>query len=548
MSKKAKKNLMTFQVHETNEDKASMIKEWILHYKHLDNMLCLLIRQEYEIQWAIENKSLRDYTMVNLLLNAVIMKAVISSNTGGKKTSREIATVNAYFKDNPVFQQMKEHGQILNDKCSSMIVRRLRKDWMNYFKALKDFKVSPEKYFGLPQPPKPKRLCDTYNYSVPMEPDKFAMKVGSFRITLGKRGFECFLGDCEYIADKKINGLTVSLYHGHIYYNFNYYAPAEELGLSHSLPRVSKEAGLDVGVINLFSLFVNDFTTQSLIYRNSYLRNYNSCFNKNLKRLRKRLKECVTEYTTTTVIENGKKVTRKYPKTYNTEGRLIKESISSMYNARHLVMKGEMEKISSMVLTYCQKHGVTVLVISKNLMNAKPEGSIQGSKKSNQEFYQIPFGIFLNLLEQKAPRFAMELKIIDEAYTSKTSALTGDVAQVQVLAEAQRKAYALEEKLAKEQAVKDGVKHVAKKCKVVIPPNELNGVRGRKKKKKKDLGRGVFRDSVLGKIINSDLNGAANHIKVAFPELHFRVFSEMLFKFCNPRVIKSCHEFYKHVA
>ena len=134
-------------------------------------------------------------------------------------------------------------------------------------------------------------------------------------------------------------------------------------------------------------------------------------------------------------------------------------------------------------------------------------------RKRNRSFTRFPFGKLLNLLEEKAIKYGIDVVNIDESYTSKTSSLTADVNKVKQMA------------LRKEP----------------IKPAELNGVRGVKRGK---ITRGLFRDSILNTVINADINAAVNHIKVAFPEA---VCAKMLLgnrlKLNNPRKLKSANEF-----
>jgi len=175
-----------------------------------------------------------------------------------------------------------------------------------------------------------------------------------------------------------------------------------------------------------------------------------------------------------------------------------------------------MQKISSSVLTYLQKNDVTHLVISKNLQFTKTDGSIKQRKKESQKFYQIPFGKLLNLIEEKSLDFGIIVIDKNEAYTSKTSCLTVDVNHIQQEAKTRE-----------------------------ITSNELNGVRGVKKGK---IGRGIFKDTTLNKIINSDLNGAANHIKLGFKDVDLSVYRNHLWKVCNPKMIKSSNEFDRFIS
>ncbi len=154
---------------------------------------------------------------------------------------------------------------------------------------------------------------------------------------------------------------------------------------------------------------------------------------------------------------------------------------------------------------------VTDLVIFKNLQFTKKDGSIKQRKQSSQKFYQIPFGKLLNLIENKSFDFGINVINKNEAYTSKTSCLSSNVFEIQEQSKLR-----------------------------AITSNELNGVRGVKKGK---IGRGEFKDTSINKVINSDLNGAANHIKLGFPETDLSVYRNHLWKVCNPKKIKSSNEF-----
>lgn len=108
--------------------------------------------------------------------------------------------------------------------------------------------------------------------------------------------------------------------------------------------------------------------------------------------------------------------------------------------------------------------------------------------------------------------FGINYHDIDEAYTSKTSCLTRDVLLNQI------------KKLNKE----------------VVTLDDLNGSRGVKGSK---LGRGMYKDRELNIVFNSDLNGAANHIKIGCNVIDLSIYRNHLWKLANPVKIKSTSEF-----
>ena len=298
----------------------------------------------------------------------------------------------------------------------------------------------------------------------------------------------------------------MSYSHGHIYYNFTY---VEEINVNKkNISKKTKECGLDIGIKNLASLFINDKDTQSLIYSGSQLIHYNVYFNKQLAKVNKEIAKNVIEYKT--IIRKDKEEV-KIPILYNSNGKALIKEKSQLFEHRNRYFDGEMNKISSSLLTYLNQNKVTDLVISKNLSFTKESGEIKMQKKDKQKFYQIPFGKLLNLIEAKSSKFNINVKDIDEAYTSKTSCLTRDVNKNQ-------------------EKRHNGLQ---------VVPTDLNGSRGTKGSK---LGRGIFKDKELNVIFNSDLNGAANHIKVGFPKVKLSRFRNRLWKVCSPKKVISTNE------
>ena len=232
---KEKKYLKTFSIHEKDLSLVHKFTHIILQYKHLENILNLLIAHEFNNKDnKVEVSKQKSKEMFSLLLNKIIMKAVLKSNPGGEKTSYNIAQVNNYFNSQHVnfelFNQAKLACFHLNDKNIGEIVGRLHKDWSNFFVTLKKFNSNKSNNnLQKPSYPKPKKLSKVYNYSVPLEVSKFSMAKadkGLLGINLGNKmvyvKFFNFNKNKPQYLNKKINSVTVSLSHGHIYYNLQY--------------------------------------------------------------------------------------------------------------------------------------------------------------------------------------------------------------------------------------------------------------------------------------------------------------------------------------
>ncbi len=536
---KEKKYLKTFSIHEKDLSLVHNFTHIILQYKHLENILNLLIAHEFNNKINLEESK----KIFQLLLNKIIMKAVLKSNHGGEKTSHHIAQVNNYFNASHVnfelFNQAKLACIHLNDKNIGEIVGRLHKDWSNFFLALKN-KDKSNNNLQKPSYPKPKKLSKVYNYSVPLEVSKFSMAKadkGLLGINLGnKMVYVKFFnfkkdkinGNKPKYLNKKINSVTVSLSHGHIYYNLQYVDEKQSLkdnikSKDLSIIKENKIAGLDIGINNIASIFVNDNTTKSIIISGKELISYNCNFNKRLSKINEEISNEVIQYKEIVNKQGNKQL---IPEKYSQKGKLLQNRKSQLFERRKLYMDDYMQKLSKKITNYLCINKVDSLVISRNLSFTKTTGEIKMVKKTKQKFYQIPFGRLLNLIESKLTEKEINIVEINEAYTSKTSSLTGDVVKVQL----------------------------KNKNKEIIIPNDFNGSRGSKIRGNLNnpLGRGLFKDMVINKIINADINAAVNHIKVGIDKLTINnigysniEINKELSKYCNPIKIKSNHEFDK---
>ncbi len=542
---KEKKYLKTFSIHEKDLSLVHKFTHIILQYKHLENILNLLIAHEFNNKDnKVEVSKQKSKEMFSLLLNKIIMKAVLKSNPGGEKTSYNIAQVNNYFNSQHVnfelFNQAKLACFHLNDKNIGEIVGRLHKDWSNFFVTLKKFNSNKSNNnLQKPSYPKPKKLSKVYNYSVPLEVSKFSMAKadkGLLGINLGNKmvyvkffnfNKDKFNGNKPKYLNKKINSVTVSLSHGHIYYNLQYIDEKQNLKdniKNKDLDNFSKKeenskiAGLDIGINNIASIFVNDNTTKSIIISGKELISYNCNFNKRLSKINEEISNEVIQYKEIINKQGNKQL---IPEKYSQKGKLLQNRKSQLFERRKLYMDDYMQKLSKKITNYLCVNKVDSLVISRNLSFTKTTGEIKMVKKTKQKFYQIPFGRLLNLIKSKLTEKEINIVEINEAYTSKTSSLTGDIVKVQ----------------AKSKGKKE------------ILPNDLNGSRGSKIKGNLNnpLGRGLFKDMVINKIINADINAAVNHIKVGIDKLGYSniKINKELSKYCNPIKIKSNHEFDK---
>ena len=320
MAKKEKKNLKSFVIHLTSAQHKHRLTRAAMDYKHLENMLFILQKNAYLAKQT---------ALFKLLKNKVTMKAVMMGNKGQEKTQKDIAYVNAVLKDDSIFQSMLKHCQLkLNDKNSSMIVARAGGNWATfetqideYFKD-KDAFAAKYKSEEPPQYPKPRKLAKVTSTSVPLESDKWSLikrktksrkgkspRVKEFLgLTLGRKQIKIPLmhkGIIDRIGIKNINNATLSLKNNEIYICFAYVVEKDEPSCSnidfrndYNNPEL-KAAGIDVGLNNLLSIFVDDKSTQSLIYCGRKIKSRNTKFNRFNAKLNESISKEATEFKTT---------------------------------------------------------------------------------------------------------------------------------------------------------------------------------------------------------------------------------------------------------
>lgn len=292
-------------------------------------MLTLLVGETYDAVLAKEPE-VREWDLLNNLLNPMVMKGVLSRNIGGEKTRDGIALVNERLGGHHLLIELKKHYDTLNDKILSMVLREVKSNWKGYFKNRKDYFANPGKYTGEPKRPKAKGLQKVHAWALDIEDSKWSVKrKNQLSLTLGKRQQHIPLVFKGYLGEHKdcLKSLTLKFSHGEIYYQFSHSKPRENFVTEPSLKKKQTlYAGLDIGVTNLAALFVDNQTTPSLVFNNAEGIDYNIQFNKKIAKLNTRISE---EVITTKMVND-----REVPETHSFFGKeLQKENPSSLRSA-----------------------------------------------------------------------------------------------------------------------------------------------------------------------------------------------------------------------
>ena len=416
-------------------------------------------------QYQDDFKYLSDYT---------VLRAVLRNNEGGKQIEN-VQYIKDKYKNNQHMIDLIKLSQGLKVHNLCYIINRLKANFKSFFTKVKNGDKTAK-------PPKPKKLKLVNKYSILVDKIAVSYKIkDKIGINLNNKMF--YIDFQHKNLPKNIQSLSIVYSNGEIYLHISH--KPNELEYNESS---FKEAGIDVGVINLLSIFVNDMKTKSIIIDGQMYREYNTKFNRIISKLNTAISKEVQVWK----VVNGK----SYPDKYSKRGNGLRKYKSKLFEKRNRFFNDQFHKISKRVIEYLIVSKVDKLVISYSLSSLKYNGNCKLNTKTKQSFIQIPFIKLLRYIEYKCNENGIKVNVINESYTSKTSCISDDV------------------------------NHPKDK--------ELNGVRSK---------RGLFKDHLINQVFNADLNGAVNHIKKCYKNFDFSWLEHFMFKLNNPIKIKCDYDF-----
>jgi IS605 OrfB family transposase len=177
--------------------------------------------------------------------------------------------------------------------------------------------------------------------------------------------------------------------------------------IKHEIPEVKliKEngllAGMDLGVNNLSAVSTNVKDATNFMVNGRPLKSINQYYNKELAVLRSKYDMCKTR--------SGKKK--------------LQDRIRKLCRKRNHKVEDYLHKASRMLVNRLVSLGVTHLIVGKN-DGWKQETDM--SKRSNQNFVQIPHARFIQMLQYKWGALGLKFSLPEESYTSKCSFIDGE--------------------------------------------------------------------------------------------------------------------------
>jgi putative transposase len=339
----------------------------------------IVIRVERHI--IIKSKELADLTDKARRLynraNYLIRQKFISTSKQKEEGKIDKAIYLNYYE---IIKLVKQ-GEILEYydlpvQTSQQILKLLDKNWRSFFKAIKEYKKTPDKFLGKPKIPDfsktGKSIAIFTNQQVKRKKDYlyFPKKSNIPPLKTKIQGiikqvriiprYTCYV--IEVVYEKKINK-------------------------NNNLDN-SAIMGIDLGVNNLVAIITNK-QYQPLLINGRPLKAINQYFNKQRAKF------------------------MSYVGNKGTSNRIKK-----LTHKRNQKINDYMHKVSKFVVNYAEIHRIKTIVIGYN-KTWKQELTI--GKKNNQTFVNIPFNKFVNQIKYKAEERGIDVVITEENYTSKCS-------------------------------------------------------------------------------------------------------------------------------
>jgi len=464
----------------SGKERKQKVRKLLLDLAHFRNLLILLIREYKEIYG-------------NYHLNISLLNGLVAKEYKGKyqeEFKELLQNIRADEKLSEFLENLKtQKEKIENANLVQSVIRNVVKDFNNYFKALKTYKKSPEKFKNKPRPPKPKKLRYLMDFSVEGNRNIFKIQGNSLLVKL--RNGRWLKVKLPKAFDYEITSFRLKLIADDLYVDVVYKYPLEI-----KEPKGEFKAGIDIGLDELLAVVSENPNLRSFIVSGKELKAFNQWFNKEKAKLQSQIDNLKNE-----LKRKGEEFTKEQIKAFQRKIRELEIKLKVLSAHRRRKLNNDLHKIARKLVDLLCETGHKTIYIGKNALESK--NGINLGKKLNQEFVSLPFRKLLNLIKYKAQELGIEVKEVDEAYTSKTSPFV-DIFKV-------RK---------------------TKNTKLCLGERKRN----------------LFRDFISGKLFHADLVGALNILRgeAMLLKLSFYENLKVLFvKLCNPRRFKLMEFFYK---
>lgn len=300
-----------------------------------------------------------------------------------------------YYETEKLYKQ-NYHTQFLHSHTYQWCLKMLEQDWKSYFASIKDYKKNPNKYLGLPKPPKFKNTNNKKNEII-FTTAGIRYKDGVLKLSLSKAIQDKFQVQSLNFDMKNVK-IPVNLSRiNQIKLQWNNSSKRWYLLIIWEKEIINKATGnnvmaIDLGLDNLATCVFKD-NPQCIIFSGKHIKSKNAYYNKEIARLTSiAMKQC----------KNSKHFRRT-------------KQIIKLQTKRNNYIKDQIHKISKNIVELALTMDCNTIVI----------GDFSGIKQENhtKSFVQIPQQELVNKIKYKAELAGLKVIMVNESYTSGCSAI-----------------------------------------------------------------------------------------------------------------------------
>jgi len=277
-----------------------------------------------------------------------------------------------------------ELQNLAGSHAPQQLLRQLRANWNSYSRAVKDWKVHPEKYFAKPKIPKYKKKNEKFN--ILWSNQQVRIRNGKVLVPerLHEKGFPSIPIDKLPVTEQNITIVRLVPFHDRFVLELAYKIELPNKDVASTLI-----LGIDLGVNNLIA------SSDGLLIKGGVVKSINQYYNK----------------------EKAK-----------TQQQLARQNLDSCNHLLHLqrrrynALLDYFHKVCKQLIEHCVEKNIGAIAIGRNV-NWKQ--NINLGRRTNQEFVFIPFYKLCAMITYKAEQRGITVQFTSEEYTSQKCSCCG---------------------------------------------------------------------------------------------------------------------------
>lgn len=281
-------------------------------------------------------------------------------------------------------KELKTHDPFkeLGSQASQQVLELLDRNWKSFFKAIKDWSKNPNKYLGRPKLPKYKDKNGRNNIIL----SNIQCKIVDGILKFSWKPFR------QFCIPTKVQG---KLMHVRFIPKGGHYVM--EIVYQIDVPKCDSNnkriIGIDLGVDN-FATVSNNIGLKPFIINGKIIKSINQYYNKKKAKLQSDL-----------MLKHKQHWSKRLEK---------------LTHKRNNKVQNYLHKTSRYIINWVVQNKIDTIVIGRNKFWKQNSNM---SKKVNQNFINIPFETFINILKYKCENIGIKFIETEENYTSGTSFL-----------------------------------------------------------------------------------------------------------------------------